>query len=261
MSDKSITYAVFTKPWKMPLEELGAFVAGLGFEAIELPVRPGYQVPPEEVHKLPQAARLLAQSGIKIASVAGPLDEATIRACAEAGIPIIRTMAVIGPEGYRATLSRLQAQYDALIPLLERYGVKIGVQNHCDHLVANAEGLLHLLGRYDPEHIGIVWDAAHEALNGIEPELALELVWDRLRMVNFKNAFWQRINGPEAEFAQWKPYWTTGRHGLASWPRVAAELKRRNYRGLVCLTAEYSDERAVNRLIAEDIAFAKTLLA
>jgi hypothetical protein len=80
-------------------------------------------------------------------------------------------------------------------------------------------------------------------------------------MVNLKNAFWRRENGPEAEYAEWKIYWTAGRQGLASWPRVAAELKRRNYSGIVCLTAEYSDERAVNRLIAEDIAFAKSLFA
>jgi hypothetical protein len=40
---------------------------------------------------------------------------------------------------------------------------------------------------------------------------------------------------------------------------VAAELKRRNWRGVVCLTAEYNDHESVNRLIAEDVAFAKLL--
>jgi hypothetical protein len=67
------------------------------------------------------------------------------------------------------------------------------------------------------------------------------------------------VTGPEAESVQWQAYWTSGRQGLSPWPRVAAELKRRNYSGVVCLTAEYSDEASVNRLIAEDIAFAKSL--
>ena len=40
---------------------------------------------------------------------------------------------------------------------------------------------------------------------------------------------------------------------------MAAELKKRNYEGVVCLTAEYSDAKSVNRLIAEDIALAKSL--
>jgi len=42
---------------------------------------------------------------------------------------------------------------------------------------------------------------------------------------------------------------------------VVEELKRRGYQGVVCLTAEYSDHDAVDRLIAEDIAFARSLFA
>jgi sugar phosphate isomerase/epimerase len=258
----SIQFSVFTKPWKMPLPELGRFVRGLGFEGIELPVRPGYQVPPEEVTRgLPQAARVLADFGVKIASVAGPTDEATVAACAEVGVPIIRICVGIGPEGYMATEARLQREYDALVPLLDRYGVTLGIQNHCDRSVASAMGLRHLIEKHDPHHLGAVLDAGHTALNGEDPELAIDIVWSHLCLVNFKNAFWQRANGPEAEVATWRHYWTTGRHGLASWPRYAAELQRRGYSGGICLPAEYSDGEAVDRLIAEDIAFAKSLFA
>ena len=263
MSAHAITYSVFTKPWKsMPLSELGRFVKDLGFGAVELPVRPGFQVEPEKVQRdLPPAARQLADCGIAIASVAGPTDEATMAACAEAGVPVIRICVGIGDEGYMASEVRLQREYDALVPLLERYGVTLGIQNHCDRCVANAMGLRHLIGKYDSRHVAAVWDAAHNALNGEDPELAIDIVWSHLCMVNLKNAFWQRVNGPEAEYAQWRHYWTTGRQGLASWPRVAAELKRRQWSGVLCLTAEYSDEKAVNRLIQEDLAFARSLFA
>jgi sugar phosphate isomerase/epimerase len=260
MSDTGLTYSVFTKPWKVPIAELGRHVSDLGFNGIELPVRPGFQVEPERVEQeLPRAARQLADFGLKITSVAGPTDEPTMAACAEAGIPIIRICVGIGPEGYLASEARLQKEYDALVPLLDRYGVTLGIQNHCDRCVCNAMGLRSLIGRYEPRHVAAVWDAAHNALNGEDPELAIDIVESHLCMVNLKNAFWQRKNGPEAEHAQWRPYWTTGRHGLASWPRVAAELKQRNYTGVLCLTAEYSDEPAVNRLIAEDLAFARSL--
>ena len=135
----------------------------------------------------------------------------------------------------------------------------IGVQNHCGRFVSNAAGLRLLLAKYDPKHIAAVWDAAHEALEGNEHDLALDIIWDRLCMVNLKNSFRQRVTGPEAEYALWKNYWTGGRHGLASWPKVAAELKSRGYQGVVCLTAEYSDHDSVNRLIKQDLAFAKSL--
>ncbi|MFB3879612.1 MAG: sugar phosphate isomerase/epimerase family protein [Armatimonadota bacterium] len=260
MSANGIVFSVFTKPWKMPIPELGQFVKALGFDAIELPVRPGFQVLPERVERdLPAAAKQLADCGVSIASVAGPTDEATISACAQAGVPTIRVMVYTGKESYLTVEQRTQAEYEALVPLLERYGVQIGVQNHCDQFVASAAGLRRVVEPFDPKYVAAVWDAAHCALNGEDPELAADILWSHLCMVNLKNAYWQRTNGPEAEVAQWRHHWTTGRHGLAPWPRVAAELKRRGYRGVICLTAEYSDEPSVDRLIAEDIAFAKSL--
>jgi sugar phosphate isomerase/epimerase len=113
------------------------------------------------------------------------------------------------------------------------------------------------MGKFDRKHIAAVWDVAHCALTGEGPELAADIVWDRLCLVNFKNAFWLRRNGPEAEHAEWQHYWTTGRQGLAPWHRAAKALKGRGYRGAICLTAEYSDEAAVDR--DGDIVYAKAL--
>src|SRR5690242_270494 len=87
----SVTFAVFTKPWTMPLRQLGPFIKGLGFDGIELPVRPGFQVEPEQIARgLPEAVRLLADCGLAVNSIAGPTTEAAIAACAEARVPIIR---------------------------------------------------------------------------------------------------------------------------------------------------------------------------
>jgi sugar phosphate isomerase/epimerase len=261
-SNTQIQYSVFTKPWKLPLPELGKLVKGWGFDGIELPVRPGYQVLPENVRRdLPRAVKQLARVGLEIFSIAGPTDDATIAACAEAGVPVIRIMVPIGDDGYMATEARVQKEFDTLLPLLEKYGVQIGVQNHLDRFVCNAMGLRRLIEKYDPRLIGAVWDAAHNALNGEDPEMGIDIVWSHLCMVNLKNAYWRRTNGPEAEQVTWRPWWTSGRQGLANWPRVAAELKRRTYHGVVCLTAEYSDEGSVDRLIAADLVYAKSLFA
>jgi sugar phosphate isomerase/epimerase len=260
--EKEVAFSVFTKPWKRPIPALGQFLSGLGFDGIELPVRPGYQVEPQNVSRdLPKVVKQLRDHGLKIFSVAGPTDEETFAACAEVGIRVVRIMASIDDDGYLATEARLQRHFDDLLPLLDRYGITLGVQNHFGRFISNASGLRHLIEKYDPKHIAAVWDAAHNALQGEEPELALDLVSSHLCMVNLKNAFWKRLNGPEADIAEWTPYWTNGRHGLASWPRVVSELKRRQYRGTICLTAEYSDESQVDRLIAEDITYAKSLFS
>jgi sugar phosphate isomerase/epimerase len=257
-----IRFSVFTKPWKfMPIPQLGELVRGLGFEGIELPVRPGFQVEPEDVEDgLVAAVEQLHHVGVKVFSVAAPIDQKTIIACAKSGVPIIRTIARIDEdEDYVSAEERQRREYDALLPLLEQYGVTIGVQNYFSRLGANAVGLRSLIGKYDPRHVAAVWDAAHEALGGGRPNHALDVIWPHLYMVNLKNAFPQRANGPEAKWAEWKIHWTSGRHGVANWPRVVEELKKRGYDGVVCLTAEYSDHDAVHRLISEDIAFAKSL--
>lgn len=258
----STSYTVFTKPWKTKsLPELARFVRDLGFDGVELPVRPGFQVEPENITTgLPEAARIFADHGVRIGTLAGPTDEVTIAACAAAGVPIIRVCESIDRSvGYLATEKRLREGYDALIPTLDAHGVAIGVQNHCDFCVNNAMGLLHLLEGYDPKHVCAILDQAHNGLNGEPPELAIDIVWSHLRVANFKSAFWVRGNGPEAAEATWKPHWTTGRHGLAQWTRTVRELKKRAFEGDICLTAEYSDDEHVETLIAEDILYIKQL--
>ncbi len=252
---------VFTKPWRMPLPRLCAHVRSLGFDGVELPVRPGYQVEPERARELRAAVEMFREHGLDVASVASILEESVIAACAEAGVPILRLcVAIHANETYPEGERRLRQELESAMPLLERYGVAVGIQNHCGRSVANACGLRALIGEYNPAYVCAVWDAAHNALQGEEPELALDIVWSHLHMVNLKNAFWLRTNGPEALTAEWRPYWTSGAHGLASWPRVLTSLIHRGYRGPICLTAEYDDHEAVDRLIAEDISYVRRLL-
>ena len=258
----SISYTVFTKPWKTKtLPELAKFVHDLGFDGVELPVRPGFQVEPDTIAKgLPEAAKIFADHGVRIGTLAGPTDEATIAACAEAGVPIIRVCEKIDLGiGYLATEKRLREGYDALSPTLDQHGVAIGVQNHADFNVNNAMGILHLIEDYDPKHICAVLDQSHNGLNGEPPELAIDIVWSHLKAVNLKSAYWVRSNGPEAPEAKWKKYWTSGRHGLGYWTRTVRELKNRGYSSDICLTAEYTDTSRVDELIADDIVYAKHL--
>lgn len=260
--EKRYIFSVFTKPWpRISVKELGKFISSLGFDAVEFPVRPGYQVEPENVREgLPKLAKELGEFGIKISSIAGPTDENTFIACHEAGVPLIRVMYKVEEDGYLASERRVKETLESLLPLCEKYNVKIGVQNHYGKFVSpNSAGLMRIVGKFDPRYIGVIWDAAHNALSGEEPEMGLDIVWSHLYMVNLKNAYWRRETGPEAEEAKWKVYWTSGRQGLASWRRVAKYLKKRDYAGVVCLSAEYSAHDETNRLIKEDLVFAKSL--
>ena len=59
-------------------------------------MRPGYQVTPETAAAgLKDAVRILGERGLTIPSIASIADEATIAACGDAGVPLIRIMAPI----------------------------------------------------------------------------------------------------------------------------------------------------------------------
>lgn len=260
---QQVSFSVFTKPWKtQSVSELATFVAGMGFDGIEFPLRDGYQLEPANADQLPKLANEFAEHGLKIFSVASSTEERIFAGCAEAGIPMIRIMPVIKPKlGYSASVQKARELLESLQPLCEKYGIKIGCQQHYGNNIVDSSGMMRLLESFDPKYITAIWDSAHDALAGQQPEYGLDIVWSQLGMVNFKNVFYKRINGPEAENAEFKRYFTSARQGLASWPRAANYLKQRGYGGVICLTAEYTNEEDVDRLIAQDIVYAKSLFA
>lgn len=258
--------ALFVKPWpKFSLAELGTHVRNLGFSWIELPVRPGFPCQPQTIEQdLPNAVRILGEQGVQILNITAALpldDERLYAACAVAGVGMNRVMFRTEGKSYWEAEAAARRQLDIALPFCEQYNVQIGIQNHSGNYVGVHElGLHNLVKEYDPRYVGIIWDAAHNALEGMAPELALDVVESHLCCVNLKNGYWQRLSGPEAAVAEWKIYWTSGRQGRASWPHVVEKLKTMHYTGPICLTAEYSDEEAVDRLIREDLAFAESLL-
>ena len=259
--------AVFAKPWKsLPLPQLAAHIKSLGFDWIELPVRAGFPVEPQNIERdLPAAVKLLADHGIGVLNVTAdvPLDDERLySACAAAGVsheprhvPAARAL------DYWAAEAKARRKLDAALPFCERYGVQIGVQNHSGRFVpVNEMGMFQLLKDYDRRYVAAVWDPAHNALEGIDSDAALDIVAPYLCVVNLKNAYWRRMSGPEAAAAEWSIYWTSGAQGRASWSKVIAKLKAIDYRGPICFSAEYSDEDRVDELIVQDLAFARGLL-
>ncbi|MCP8937411.1 sugar phosphate isomerase/epimerase [Alsobacter sp. SYSU M60028] len=269
----NIDLAVFTKPWLDSIESVADRMAALGVQGIELPIRPGYQVTPADAGStLARACKVLASRGLRIVSVAAPLEEAVIEACGDNGIPIVRTMLGIdlSKARYAETIASHQARYRDLLPLLDRTGVRIGVQNHSGNNIGSAIGLYHLIEPFDPKHVCAILDMAHCGIAGEPTELSVDLLWERMpNLVNFKNAYRERVNGPEENEAVWRTHWTTGRHGGFSWSGLVAELKRRKFTGTFVLPAEYTDPKGqpqrmgddVLPFLTSDVAYLKSLVA
>ncbi|MER7247240.1 TIM barrel protein [Kribbella sp. NPDC000426] len=250
-------WSVFTKPWAgLPGDELGRLVAGIGFGGAEIPVRDtAYVTAANAGAELPKFTAQLRAEGIEPISVASDLSEPVFAACAEAGVPMIRIMAELGPDGYAASVQRNRVLLEQAAVLTEQYDVQIGVQPHHGRFVSSTLGVLQLLEGL-PDRYKLVWDAAHDALAGDHPAVTLELGADRLGIVNLKNVHYLHTDGG------WKTNFVEAEDGLADWPAVFAALQHIGYTGPVCLTGQYSDPAVpVERRLEKDLRFAVTSAA
>jgi len=261
--DPPTTWSVFTKPWREPrFGALGELVAAMGFNAVELPVRPGYQVTPDDVSTaLPAAVRELARAGVAVASIASGTDEATFAACGDAGVPLIRIMVPIGSGGYAATGAEMRRTLAGLSDRAERHGVRVAIQPHYDDYIADSSELFALLQDVDPRFVAAIWDAAHDALARKRPEHGLELLWPWLGMVNLKSAYYERVDDPASSQGDpvWEPVFTDARSGMAEWCGAIGYLVEREFAGPICLTAEYTDESDLVAKVTQDLEYARSL--
>lgn len=261
MNNKNIILTAFTKPWpNQSLDQLGSLLNEMGFKGVEFCLRPGYQVEPADAHKgLKELVKQMDKYGVRVTSIASDTDENIFSACSEAGIPIIRILASLELErGYNSAVESVKRKIEKLIPMCEKYNVKVGIQHHFGPMISHSMELYQLIRDYDPKYIGAIWDSAQSILAGEEPEQGLDIIWPYLCLVNLKNVFYMRTTGPESE-AKWQRYFTTGKQGLASWPRIADYLNKRQYKGAVCLTHEYTNQTEVNKLLLEDIKYAEII--
>lgn len=254
-------YSVFTKPWKRQSgSELADLVLSMGFDGVEFPLRDGYQATPQNaVVSLSALSDVFASRGLKIYSVASVLDEHIFEACALSGVPMIRIMAGYGAEGYLEGERRMKNILETACMLCEKYKVKIGVQQHCGKMVNNSMELRHLLEGLDKRYVGAVWDAAHSALAGENPEQGLEILKDYLFMVNFKAAYYKKTENTGYGHDVYRPYFTTGRECQFPWMDAVTYLKKIGYDGIVCMPAEYTDESNTEEKAAADLNYLKEL--
>lgn len=250
--------SVFTKPWKdISAEQLALHVKSLGFTGIEFPLRTGYQAEPQNaLESLPKLAEILKSHGIAITSVASETTEEVFAACQKAGVPLIRIMANVDlNKGYLNCEAEWVRKLDALLPLCEKYDVKVGVQQHFGSYIFNTMELRHLLEQLDKRYIGGIWDAAHSGLAFENPVQALDIIWDYLFLVNFKNAYVKRENG------KFSSYFTLAEDGMCDWKKAVDYMKQRGYDDVICMPAEYSNIAKTDTYVVEDLNYLKKLLA
>ena len=271
-------YIMFTKHLSpLSIEEAARRVAEIGFEGLDLTLREGGHILPENAADLAGAAKTVRAMGLDIPMITtnvteadGPYARDIFRAAAEANVRQIK----LGYWGYKgfgqlqAQLDETRRKLDGLEALAAEFGVRANIHIHCDN-VLSADGAIvyQLLNGRDRERVGAYIDPGHMTVEGGGSgwKMALDLLSPWINLVAVKAMAWTHQYDADLAQERWRWQQVPLRQGLVPWLEVFRYLRQIGYDGIVSLHSEYQGsyswrDLSLEELLvqsAEDLAFIK----
>jgi sugar phosphate isomerase/epimerase len=259
---------------RMNGRELGRTLKAMGFDGVDLTVRPGGHVDPKRVaNDLPVFVDAIRHEGLvvpmittELLSDADPVAQPTLETAARLKIPFYKT-------GYyrykfvdvRKELEAAGGQLRGLADLSKRYGMRLGYHNHAGYIGGPVWDFAPFIEALDASTAGYYFDVRHAVVEGGDGgwRTAFDLVSPRLSMISLKDFFWEKTGG------SWQQRNCPMGEGMVDWKRFFGMLAKARFHGPVSLHIEYEiagDTPAAqekNTLIAaeRDFAFVKARVA
>ena len=243
----------------LPVPEVGGKALELGYDGIDVCVRPGHPVHPgNAAAELPKAVAAWAQQGLSCPLVtaatdfvdpAAPGAESLYAACAEAGVPRLKTgFWRFAPGGdYWRAVDAARRNLEGFARLSEKHGVQTCYQVHSGACIgSNCAGLMHLIRGFDPRLVGAYPDLGHLALDGEDWEMGLAMVRDHLSVVGIKDAMYRRE--PERR-PPWNHCFVKVGEGCVDWDRCLGILSGFGFDGPLTVHTEYRFDEAIIRQV------------
>lgn len=259
---------------QLSVAEAGEAIAELGFEGVDLTVRPGGHVLPENAEReLVGAVQTLAGMGLAVPMVTTGITSAddpyaaTIFQCAaEAGVGYLKLgyWRYRGFGTIRAAIEDAARDLDGIEALAQRTGVRAVIHNHSgDNVSALAPVVWQLIRSRDPAAVGAYADPGHLMIEGGLGgwRMALDLLGDRISVCAFKDYLWETVAdeaGKPRLLRVAKPL----SEGMVPWPEVVGYLREAGFDGWISLHREYGEQavEAVRRDVWADLAYLRGVL-
>ena len=263
-------YIYFTKTLKdLDLKAVAAFCKEIGVDGVDLTVRPGYPVTPDNAATaLPEAVKIFRDAGLILGLVSiatdvtdadGKTAQAVFDACAKVEAPAVKMGYFPYKGSFDDDIKAARVRLAGFSKLAERSKVRVVYHTHSGaNLGNNAAGLRLLLQDADPHHVGAFVDTGHTAVNGGPFPMELDLVRSWLSMIAIKDMLWEKMDKQG-----WQYHVVPAGDGIVRWGEVAGGVKERRFNGTISLHGEYEtkdlDERKA--LAKRELEFLKKLLA
>ena len=243
--------------------ELGDIVKQMGFDGVDLTVRPGGHVEPRlaNVDQV-RAFEVLQGNGLSIpiitTALTTPADRTAVPVIALAGmsrVPLFRP-------GYwtygtapniMSRLGEAQREFAGLLNIGRQYQIAGVIHNQVgDNVGAAIWDVQRMIEPLDPAFAGFYFDPANATAEGGGGgwEIALRLALPRIKAVSVHDFFWEKQND------QWQMTKCPMGQGMVEWPKFFRMLAQANYTGPVTLDVGYTS-RDMPAALAHDLQFVR----
>ncbi len=244
---------------ELSVEQLGEKAIELGYDGVDICVRPGHPIHVDNViEALPKAMKVwrgqhltcpLATAATDITNPNAPEVERLYAACAAAGIPRLK----IGfwrfneEDDYWQVIDAARRELEEFDAFSEKYGVQTCYQIHSGPCIgSNCAGLMHLIRGFDPQHIGAYPDPGHLALDGEDWAMGLAMVGDYLSIVGIKDALY--LPQPDRT-PPYVPCFVKVGDGCVDWQRYLGLLCKSGFNGPLTVHTEYRFDESIIRQV------------
>lgn len=245
---------------ELSVQELGEKMIELGYDGIDICVRPGHPVNLENVEQvLPKAYRIwqdqglicpLATAPVNFNDPAAPEVERLYAACSASGIPCIKLGYWMFNEGddYWQVLDRARESLEAFARLSDRYRVKSCCHTHSGPCIgSNCAGLMHLVKGFEPERVGAYPDFGHLTFDGEDLAMGLAMIREYLTIVGVKDGF--HMPQPQGSEPPHIPMFTNLGAGSVDWHRALTLLSGMGFEGALVVHTEYHFGESIIRQV------------
>jgi len=243
---EKIKVSIFSKHlhW-LNYSDMAALAAEMGFDGVDLTVRPDGHVLPENVTAdLPKAVAAVEKAGLKVYSIVTNIKQPDEKYAAD----ILKAASALGIKYYRtawfnydktlsipANLKAISKQFASLAALNKQYHIHGAYQNHSGDLFgASVWDLWLALKDLDPASIGCQYDIRHATTEGADTwATSIQPLIPFIKTTNIKDFYWEKKND------KWQVKSVPLGEGMVDFKKYFEVIKQQGIGGPLSLHCEY----------------------
>lgn len=278
-ANKNFSINIFSKnlQW-LSYADMAALAAKLGFDGIDVTVRPGGHVLPERVKTdLPLCVEAIRKAGLNVNTITTAITSASEKYTDD----ILQTATQLDIKNYRmgwvkylpemvseGSVAEIKKVFKAIAQKNKQYNIHGDYENHTDLFGASIWDLWAVIKDLDPRYIGCQFDINHATVDGGKAwPVNLELIKSHIGSITIKDFIWTKTAG------KWQVQNVPLGEGMVDFDKYFSLLKQYDIKGPLVLHYEYPlggadqgasklsmPEAEVIKHMEKDIATLKTML-